>query len=137
MIDNNEIAHDHFGCDHCWPAEAESAWSARSKLVWDATLTDESHFRIRILACDQCAQRFIYIFTEMIDWKNGNDPQYWMLLPITDSEATDLIQKRDSISEDEINALGKGRKSLQRDFPRDAKAPYTFWGGGIFTGPHD
>lgn len=134
---NNEIDHDHFGCDRCWPTDAESAWSARSKLAWDTVLIDESHFRIRILSCDQCAQRFISVFTEMIDWKNGNDPQYWILLPITDSEATDLIRKRDSISEDEINTLGKGRRSLRRDFPRDAISPYTFWSSGVFVGPHD
>lgn len=134
---NNEIAHDRFGCDRCWPADAETAWSARSKLVRDTELIDESHFHILILSCKQCTQRFISVFTEMIDWKNGNDPQLWILLPITDSETASLIQNRDSISEDEIKALGKGRRSLLRDFPRDAKSPYTLWGSGIFVGSHD
>ncbi len=136
---NNEITHDHFGCDHCWPVEAEAAWSARLGLV--RLLIDESHFRVLILNCELCTQRFISVFTERIDWKNGNDPQYWIRLPITNAESANLLQKRDSISEneieDEINALGKGRTSLRRDFPSDAKSPYTFWGSGIFVGPHD
>lgn len=134
---NNEIVHDRFGCDHCWPVEAEAAWSATRKLVRDTELIDDSHFHILIVKCNQCAQRYISVFTEMIDWENGNDPQYWILLPITNSEVVKLIQNRDSISENEINALGKGRKSLRRDFPRDVKVPITFWGSGIFVGPHD
>jgi hypothetical protein len=134
---SNEIATDHFGCDHCWPVEAEAAWSATCKLMRDTELIDESHFHILIVKCNQCAQRFISVFTEMIDWENGNDPQYRILLPITDFEAVSLIQNRDSISEDVINALGKGRKSLRRDFPKDAASPYTYWGSGIFVGPHD
>lgn len=40
---NNEVTDDHFGCDYCWPAEAESAWSATRKLVRDTGLIDESH----------------------------------------------------------------------------------------------
>jgi len=134
---SNEVAHDHFGCECCWPEEAESAWSATRKLVRDTELIDESHFHILIVKCNQCAQRFISVFTEMIDWENGNDPQSSILLPITDAETASLIQNRDSISEYEIEALGKGRKSLLRNFPREAESPYTLWGRGIFVGPHD
>ena len=48
---NNEVAHDHFGCECCWPEEAESAWSATRKLVRDTELIDESHFHILIVKC--------------------------------------------------------------------------------------
>jgi hypothetical protein len=125
-----------FGCEQCWPSTADAAWEARKGLTHVAELIDESHLHVMILACPSCAQRFISIFTEMIDWIDGDDPQYWQLLPITEAEAADLIRRRDSLTETAFNALGQGRRSLQRDFPK-ATEPRLFWGIGIFVGPHD
>jgi hypothetical protein len=125
-----------FGCDRCWPADARAAWGARDGLSRLRELIDESHFIVAILACPRCAQRYVSIFTELIDWEDGNDPQYWTLLPITEAEAEGLIQQEASLNETGLNALGRERRSLQRDHPK-AGPPRVFWGSGILVGPHD
>ena len=125
-----------FGCDLCWPADARAAWGARDGLSRLKELIDESHFIVALLACPRCAQRYVSVFTELIDWGDGNDPQYWILLPITEAEAGGLIEQGSSLKETSLNALGRGRRSLQRDHPK-AGPPRVFWGSGVFVGPHD
>jgi hypothetical protein len=125
-----------FGCKRCWPSSAEAAWEAREGLTHVAELIDESHFHVMILACPSCAQRFVSIFTESIDWKDGDDPQYWTLLPITEAEAVDLVRRQESLTETMLNALGPGRRCLRRDHPK-AIEPRTFWGTGLSVNPHD
>ena len=125
-----------FGCDRCWPADARAAWGARDGLSRLKELVDESHFIVTVLACPRCAQRYVSVFTEMIDWVDGNDPQYWILLPITEAEAEGLMRPEASLNETGLNALGRERRSLQRDHPK-AGPPRVFWGRGIFVGPHD
>jgi len=41
---------------------------ARRALDFEAELIDESHVHVAILACGQCGQRFVSVFTETIDW---------------------------------------------------------------------
>lgn len=125
-----------FGCGHCWPPSANAAWEARKGLTHVAELIDDSHFHVMILACPSCAQRFVSIFTESIDWADGDDPQYWTLLPITEAEAIDLVRHKESLTETQLNALGPGRRCLQRDHPK-ATEPRIFWVIGISVGPHD
>jgi len=125
-----------FGCERCWPPTADAAWELRGGLTHVAELIDDSHFHVMILACPSCAQRFVSIFTESIDWKDGDDPQYWTLLPITEAEAVDLVRRQDSLTETKLNALGPGRRCLRRDHPK-ATEPRIFWGTGISVGPHD
>lgn len=125
-----------FGCGLCWPADAHAAWGARGGLGRQKELIDESHFIVAILACPRCGQRYVSIFTEMIDWGDGNDPQYWTLLPITEAEAEGLIRQETSLNETSLNALGTGRRSLHRDYPKEGP-PRVFWGSGIRVGPHD
>ena len=64
-----------FGCERCWPPIADAAWEARGGLTHVAELIDDSHFHVMILACPCCTQRFVSIFTETIDWEDGDDPQ--------------------------------------------------------------
>jgi hypothetical protein len=119
-----------FGCGHCWPPAAEAAWEARGALTHVRDLADGMHFHVMILTCPHCAQRFVSVFTEEIDWQDGDDSQYWTLLPITGTEALDL-QKHDVLLEKKLNALGRGRRSLRRDYPKGTE-PRIFWGTGIF-----
>ena len=125
-----------FGCDLCWPADAGAAWGARGGLSRLRGLIDESHFIVAILACPRCGQQYVSVFTELIDWADGNDPQYWTLLPITWAEAESLMRQGASLSEMSLNALGRERRSLRRDHPK-AGPPRVFWGSGINVGPHD
>jgi hypothetical protein len=130
MVDNEKARVD-FGCENCWPADPDAAWEARRALPLEADLIDESHFHVMILACDNCSQRFVSVFTETIDWLDGEDPQYWVLLPITNAEASELVQRKGSVIEAQLNALGPGRRCLRNDRPKTA-APRSFW-----VGPHD
>ena len=129
-------ASEQFGCEHCWPARADAAWKARGGLRRVEELIDESHFHVMILACGHCGQRFVSVFTETIDWADGDDPQYWQLLPITEAEAAGLIRERESLGEDKLDALGPERRCLRRDYP-EAAAPRVFWCTGISAGLHD
>ena len=134
MVD--DVPRGNFGCERCWPSGADAAWEAHIALTHAQELIVESHFHVMILECARCTQRFISIFTEMIDWEGGDDPQYWTLLPITETEAADLVRCRNSLTEASLEALGRGRRCLQRDYPK-AGAPRISWGTGIYVGPHD
>jgi hypothetical protein len=135
MEDETACGRD-FGCEDCWPSEPEAAWGARRRLTCEEELIDESHCHVVILACPRCAQRFISVFTETIDWTEGDDPQYWTVMPISQAEAADLVRQRDSLPEAAIDALGPGRRSLRRDRPK-AEPPRTFWATGVWVGFHD
>jgi hypothetical protein len=89
-----------------------------------------------LLACPHCAQRFVSVFTETIDWVAGDDPQYWTLLPVTPAEANSLQQKGGALSEADLNALGPHRRSLRRDFPKGEES-WVYWGSGIVVRYHD
>ena len=133
---NDDRSGENFGCDRCWPPFADAASKTRGALNHVGTLIDESHFHVMILACPHCTQRFVSVFTETIDWADGDDPQYWSLLPLTGAEAADLVRQRDSLTEARLHALGSGRRCLRVDHPK-AAAQRIFWGTGISVGPHD
>jgi len=132
----DDRAKQDFGCERCGPSSADAAWKARRALTTAHELIDKSHFYVAILACTRCTQRFVFVWTEMIDWQDGDDPQYSTLLPITEAEAVDLVEQRDSLTETKLNVLGRDRRCLRRDHPKGA-VPRIFWGTGIFVGPHD
>ena len=136
MLVRNDESKEKFGCEQCWPPSAEVAWEASHTLSHEADLIDESHFHIMIRSCSVCSQRFISVFTETIDWADGEDPQYWTLLPITVPEAAELIRRRGSLTENDINSLQSNRQSLRHDFPK-GEAPRTFWAIGILVDAHD
>ena len=125
-----------FGCDSCWPASADATWEARRDLSHVEELIDESHFHVMVLACRRCSQTFVSVFTETIDWTDGEDPQFWTLLPITEPETASLLQERNSLSETKLYALAPGRRCLRREHPKSSP-PRAFWGTGMVVGPHD
>ena len=116
-VSNQRMA-ETFGCEHCWPATADAAWQARVKLDTEHEVVDESHYHVTIRTCRSCSQRFVSIFTETIDWVDGDDPQYWTLLPVTAAEVAHLIQQGDSVTEAGLHALGLGKRVLRHDHPK-------------------
>jgi hypothetical protein len=118
-----------FGCERCWPTAADAAWEARRALIHVAELIDESHFHVMILACPRCTQRFVSVFTETVDWADGDDPQFWTVLPITGREAADLVQQQHSLTETKLHALGPGRRCLRVEHPKAAPRRI-FWRTG-------
>lgn len=127
---------EQFGCLDCWPAGADAAWEARRALRVVTGLVDESHVRVTILKCPRCGQEFLSIFTELIDWKNGDDSQDWTRLPLTEPEAAELSNQRESLTELILRTLGPGRRCLRRVYPSGG-GQTLFWGTGIFIGMHD
>ena len=124
------------GCEFCWPSSADAAWEARRALTCKADLIDESHFHVMILACPACSQHFLSVFTEQVDWTDGEDPQYWVVLPITSGESASLLARSGTLTEATLSAIGPGRRSLWRDHPKRV-APSAYWGTGMSVRWHD
>lgn len=125
-----------FGCACCLPSSVQEAWEVRMKLVERAQLVDESHFRVRVLACTNCSQKFLSIFSEIIDWCDGDDGQSWTTMPITLGEFVELASVAGSTIPDALRAIAPTRRSLRRDHPTGC-VPQTFWDCGIALGSHD
>lgn len=124
-----------FGCAVCWPADPDAAWAARRALSTRAEPVDESHFHVLLLNCPSCRQSYVSVFTETIDWADGDDPQEWTTLPVTADEA-DRLAAGEAPTEEALCALGPGRRSLRRDVPK-GRPPRTFWDTGLTVGWHD
>ncbi len=136
MSDNGP--NESFGCSACWPPSAEGAWKARQDLLeHEEDIVNESHYHVMILKCPTCAQRFISIFSEQIDWVAGEDPQYWTVMPLTPEETADLVRRGSSLPESDLMNLAPARRSLQRDFSAGAHKPSVFWSMGIWFPWHD
>ena len=126
---------DHIGCEHCFPPSAEAAWAARGRLQLVADLVDDSHYHVMVLACRACGQGFVSVFTETIDWQDGDDPQYWQLLPIDAGESEALVRSGATVAEAALNAL-PGRRCLCLDHPKGAEQRM-YWSKGLHVGFHD
>lgn len=127
---------DSFGCPKCWPADAIAVWEARRGLERRAELVDDSHFHVMILECASCAQSFLSVFTELIDWKAGDDAQHWELLPVTPAEASGLAKRASAATESDLRRLAEGRRSLVRDCPTGGNEA-TFWSTGLRIPAHE
>jgi len=125
-----------FGCERCWPDDADEAWEARSHLAQHEAIVDDSHFIVRLLACDKCGQKFLSIMTETIDWADGDDPQYRTLEPVTPDEASRLIAAGEDGFRQARGDIGRRRKRLHHDSPKGS-AETSYWSGGAADGPHD
>lgn len=125
------------GCPFCWPESADAAWQCRQHLLDTRILIDESHFRVRLMCCPHCSQAFLSVFTEVVDWLEGNDEQEWTFLPLTVEEAAVLLQQNSPLEDDKINALGKARRSLRYCFPHQESNSGARWSTGIRVGMHD
>jgi hypothetical protein len=122
-------------CELCFPPEAEAAWAARSGLKFVADLIDESHYHVMVLACPSCGQHFVSVFTETIDWQDGDDPQYWSLLPLTAGESRRLVDGPEPDNAT-LQSLGPSRRCLNLSHPK-GQAARTSWTKGLSIGWHD
>jgi len=113
--------------------DAARTWELRGALDFVASLVEESHFGLSLHACAACGQRFVQVFAERIDWVGGEDPQDWLLVPISAAEADAL----GTVGEGALASLAP-RRYLTRFWPSAAGAPESRWcDGAIFVPPHD
>jgi hypothetical protein len=125
-----------FGCASCWPGDAEVAWKARQGHDYEHYIVDDSHFIVRTMACTACGQRFLSVMTETIDWDDGDDPQQWILIPVTDAEATAIVAAGERGVAASVDGLDRKRRSLVHSAPKGEPAK-TYWARGIWIAPHD
>lgn len=125
-----------YGCERCWPREA-AAWEAGKGFAKVAELVHESHYSVKILACPKCPQNFLSVFTEMVDWALGEDPMFWTVVPLDAVDVAALIGSTGAPRKADLEAMAGDRRSLFRDFPKDASEPTVGWGVGLTIGPHD
>ena len=126
---------EEFGCHACWPASAGEAWDALNKISTRANPVDESHFVVKVLQCPMCSQSFVTVFTETVDWIDGEDPQYRMAMPLFEEEAVELAAATEGV-EKIIRGLPAARPSLKSDFPKGGDF-VKYWSHGISVGFHD
>ncbi|MGC4044644.1 MAG: hypothetical protein QM758_12690 [Armatimonas sp.] len=125
---------DDYGCGHCWPDSAEAAWKFCVRLKENRVFLEESHCRVALRQCHKCGQSFLYVFTETIDWVNGEDPQYRSLLPLTEDEVSHFAKSE--FTEETLRGLRVPRYCLQRDLP-DSDPPRVYWSAGFYARHHD
>lgn len=111
------------GCERCWATEPEAAWDAFQHTVRIADWVEREHHSVRLRACSRCGQRYVVVFDEQVDWVNGDDPQYWLVVPVEADEAAVLARS----GAESIRALARTRRVLHRDFPAAAPAPVCRW----------
>jgi len=66
----------------------------------------------------------------------GEDPQWWVQLPLTSSEATQLTRKDARVTESDLAGLAAGKRSLITGFPKGGVETCA-WGTGLSIGWHD
>ena len=124
------------GCAACDGDDASTAWEEIRTARQLAALVEESHYSVR-LKQHGCGQRFVVIFTERIDWVDGNDPHDFRAVPITEAEHDALAAQGDRVAVSAIEALGSARRYLVRSWPADAGQSTGWRTGGLWIGPHD
>jgi len=107
-----------FGCARCYGEDADATWVFLRGAQRRHWLVDQSHFDISIRQCPNCGQNFVWIFTEFIDWTDGEDPQYWDVLPITQEETESLAVQGENVDLVQIENLGRGRRRLVANHPK-------------------
>lgn len=109
---------DGFGCAKCMANPLEPQHGVgRGVLVGQRDLIDDSHFIASLCRCRHCNQDFLYIFTEMIDWEDGDDDQDWLYVPLTVAEAAVLQPMEEADLERAINNLNMRRHHIHVSHP--------------------
>lgn len=123
------------GCTRCLGDDTAAAWDAMHT-ARGASLLQESHFGIRLTAC-ACGGQFAIVFTERVDWKDGDDDQDWLAVPITEDEATRLAACDEPALPSTLTDIARGRRFLVRSHPSGASMKLWWRDGGFMIGPHD
>jgi hypothetical protein len=118
-----------FGCAQCSGDDARDAWENTKELERVSYLVDDSHFIVQVLRCKECAQPFLWVMTEIVDWSGGDDAQYRRVVPLTESEAETFLKSGEP-SVAMIESLGGDRRYLRQDWPTGKKKPRVTWATG-------
>lgn len=124
-------------CHHPDPALAAEHVRRAAHLL---TLVDESHHILTLRRCS-CGQRWLTIFTELIDWSSGDDSQARVYAPLTDAEADDLarftILDPARLALADLPGLAAPRRFLLMLYPRGGEKSWSWREGSVPDLPHD
>jgi hypothetical protein len=121
------------GCG-CFGGTAEEAWRNVPEMKLVERLADESHFGVSIVGCS-CGTRYLKVFCERIDWKDGNDPQQVVVTAISAEEELALQGLDEVALESAISRLSP-RRCLEAHYPSDGPQSIG-WTGAISLMRHD
>ena len=114
VVEHQQIARAEHGGEFRDRGVAEGPAAARRPpLGTRSKRVDEPHFDGKLGRCRSGGKQFVQIFTEFVDWADGDDPQYWDLLPLTDQEADALAAQGAGVDLKGIEELGRDRRRLE------------------------
>jgi hypothetical protein len=126
----NDVADAAFGCEACYGASAEAFWDRYPGFESIAYLIDDPHDIVRIVSCPSCAQRYVCVTTEFVDWQDGEDPIYRSIVPLTVDESERMRAQGANVDLRWIESLGSGRRHLCTSWPK-GKDQSVYWSEGI------
>ncbi len=85
-------------------------------------IEQDSHFTRKILRCKECGQLFLYQFYEQVDWEGGNDPQYYLWIPVKNIPQAKKLNKKSAL---ELRTLPGIRIDFSKEMTRPTE-PYLF-----------
>lgn len=120
------------GCVMCTGDDPEEAWEAlQTEHV--VSLVRELHFGVDVKRCF-CDQLFAVVFTERIDFRDGEDDQTWLAVPITEAEHARIEEAGASDAPRVLVESVRQRRFLART--RLSEPPW-WCDGGFSIFPHD
>jgi hypothetical protein len=122
----------------CLGDDSRAASEAIRKAEHISMLVDESHFGVSILRCVRCAQHFLSLFCERVDWAEGDDPQTTVMVPVSEGEVQRLKTANVAIDENAIlEILANERRFLYHDMPKGAADTLAWKTRPLFIPGHD
>ncbi len=113
----------------CWSEDAPVAWERVKQASIEKYLVDEAHFIVSIRKCAACAQFFLQVTIERVDWQDGEDPIQRTVMPMSGAEGVELLRQCPP-SETAIEAVGIDRCALRYDWLKGEK-PIVRWSTGL------
>ena len=101
---------------HLWRDGNPSMEQLMMALTPIMTYEEESHLIRNVLRCKDCGHLYFHEFTEKIDWREGNDAQYSLWIPVNDLASADKLNE---LSTAELSAF----YGLHYDFPTEDEKP--------------
>ena len=118
-----------FGCPSCYGDDAERSWDYyEDGLVVERELVGEPHFIVQLRRCAECAQQFVWVFTEAVDCDGGEHAQHRSVVPLTEDEV-------ERLETESLVSLGRGRRYLVTDSPTGTPSATIGWSTGELRVP--